>query len=454
MALCYALCTQPKANHDKRIKTGLLATVFVFCAIFLLPAFGIQGWAALLVALLALCVAAVSAAFIQCSIFGIAAPLPSSCAEGYMSGQAIAGTVASAAQLLSIYSASGSGIAANGRGLLGEEEGDDPAKGADLRLRLRTAIYFICSALFLLVSAAVWSQLNRSLSVQQQGWSHDAAAYQELAADDEGEEESGGGPAPALITQMRDDSPRLQRRDTAAFAEGHRQSGGQTTELGDIPGGGAGHSACAAAGEGGAAEQAPALPRWLSSLGLENAQLLYATFVEIAPFVYISAIVMGVTLAVFPPLTEAIVSSPDSSPQISNLTAWHFLLFNVGDYLGRLSTQWVKCTTARALHWLNAARLLLIPVFLMFPTIATSPPTSDGTNGALALAINSDLLFLFLVLVLGWSNGWVATMALILGPKTAANKELAGSVLGFAMCIGLVIGALASYPILLVAGIS
>ncbi|KAJ2352239.1 hypothetical protein GGF43_003808, partial [Coemansia sp. RSA 2618] len=50
-ALCYALYTQTKANHDRRIRNGLLATVAAFCAIFLLPVFAIEGWAALLIAL-------------------------------------------------------------------------------------------------------------------------------------------------------------------------------------------------------------------------------------------------------------------------------------------------------------------------------------------------------------------------------------------------------------------
>ncbi|KAJ2049012.1 hypothetical protein H4S04_003488 [Coemansia sp. S16] len=396
-ALCYALYTQPKADHDRRIKNGLLATVSVLSTIFLLSACGGEGWAALAISLLALCVAAVAAAYIQCSIFGIAAVLPPCCAEGYMSGQAIAGTLASAAQLIAIFLDRGAstGELNHARSKL------LPPMDDHGRLRLRTAVYFLVAALFLVMSVVAWAQLNTQLALHPAGGGAQSQdGYARLETDTAGDVDEPSQPSAAdvLVTPMREDSPRLARADQTAFPRtasdvGTRLSVGyqsSRTELQDLA---VEESHLSTPSN----DTADTTPDWLVSLGLANAQQLYKTFAEVSPYVFICAIVMGQTLAVFPPLTEAIVSSPLSTPRIGNLTAWHFFLFNAGDYLGRLTTQWLSCSSPRVLHGANGARMLLIPAFLLFPTLATSPQA--------ALVIHSDVLFLFLVLLLGWSNG-------------------------------------------------
>ncbi|KAJ2232091.1 hypothetical protein IWW45_005220 [Coemansia sp. RSA 485] len=442
-ALCVALYTQPKANHDHRIKRGLLATVVSFVFVFLLPVSGIGGWSALVVALIALCVAAVAAAYIQCSVFGIAALLPASCAEGFMSGQAIAGTVASAIQLASVYL---DGNSNKDSGSLAKKQGQSKY---DERLRLRSAAYFGLSAVFLILSTVAWAQLNSYLHGSPSG----TDGYQVLSTTAADAEETGNGignSGEAAIststsqpfTVMREGSPRQTRDMQSSAATFQRSRSGWAAESDPTEMEALAEQDIAVAEP----ESEHKLPQWLSTLGLDNAQQLYTTYMETLPFVCASAIVMGQTLAVFPPLTEAIVSSPKSSPKISNLTAWHFLLFNMGDYLGRLSTKWLVCSSHWLLHAVNGLRTLLVPAFLLFPTMATPPER--------ALLVHSDIIFLGLVLVLGWTNGWVATVSLILGPRNATNKELAGSIIGFAMCIGLVFGAVASYPILLIAGIS
>ncbi|KAJ2714113.1 hypothetical protein H4R19_001897 [Coemansia spiralis] len=382
-ALFHALVTQEEANLDRRIRGGLIATAASFGAMLLVAAVGLDGWAALVVALVSLGVAAAAAAYIQCSIFGIAAPLPPRCAEGYMGGQAIAGTIASAVQLAAIYSGPDGANAAPSA----------VAEAGPGHLRLHAAAFFGASMLFLALCIGVWAQLHSHLSRRSNG--------------------SGG--SGLLVSAAR----------TSADTDMDRT-----------------YSSLLPAPEGTAQRAA----KWLDSLlGPSAAQPICAACAETAPFAAIAGMVMVQTLAVFPPLTEAIVGSPHSVLKISHLTAWHFLVFNVGDYVGRLSTKWLECPSLRVLYWIGHARWLLIPMLLMFPTAGTVPQRT--------LIVHSDLLFLATVLVLGWTNGWAATSALILGPRRATNKELAGSVLGFAMCTGLFVGAVASFPILLVAGV-
>ncbi|KAJ2393257.1 hypothetical protein GGI23_005067, partial [Coemansia sp. RSA 2559] len=350
-ALSHALYTQPKANYDRRIRTGLLATLAVFCVILLLPLCHIDGWPSLIVALLALCVAAVAAAYIQCSVFGLVALLPPSCAEGYMSGQAIAGSVASAAQLLAVYSGptdpEPDGAAAAGP--------NDSNLYQD-RLRLRTAAYFFISALFMALSTVAWTQLYARLPLKQQHEECDASSqHQRLLANAAEPDQN----SRALVSNMDEGSPRLGRETLArqggehastAIPESSRWPQQQVHMLSAInhAAGSTEGEASAAAGDPCASDRAAAAhsslatdqrpPQWIAALGLDNAQLVYATFRQILPYVYICATVMGQTLAVFPPLTEAVVSSPGSKPHVAHLAAWHFLIFNLGDYFGRLTT--------------------------------------------------------------------------------------------------------------------
>ncbi|KAJ2784566.1 hypothetical protein H4R18_001031 [Coemansia javaensis] len=417
-ALSYALYTQAAADHDRRIRRSLHATAAAFAAVSLVAALGIGGYAALATALLALCVASVAAAYIQCSVLGIAAPLPPSCAEAYMGGQAIAGTVASAAQLAVVYSGptgESSSIAAT-------------ATAIDGHLQVRTAAYFGVGAAFLALCVGAWRQL-----------------HVRLARTGDGQRLPGGHtatPAGALRSAMQEGSPSMLRARVAEHtpAAGDPGDPGDQTEL-DMAGPGGGYAPAPTGGP----PPARTLPKWLASLGLQNAQPIYATYAEIRPFAAICGMAMAQTLAVFPPLTEAVVSSPQAALPVAHLTAWHFFVFNVADYAGRLSTQWLPGRSLRALWWAAHARWLLVPVLLLFPTAATLPLPSR------TLALRSDPLFLAVVFALGWSNGWIATTALIHGPRHATNKELAGSILGLAMCIGLVVGAVASYPVLLAA---
>ncbi|KAJ2808494.1 hypothetical protein H4R20_000858 [Coemansia guatemalensis] len=445
-ALCYALYTQASADHDRRIRNGLMATAAAFCTVALLAVFDVEGLSALVVILLSLGVAAVAAAYIQCSIFGIAAMLPAYCAEGFMSGQAIAGTIASAIQLLTIFLSSwGEGRESN-RLDAAEEDGRS-------QLRLRTASYFCASALFLALSVRSWRELNAYLACKCEDPDALTATEPALpaAVDDSVDGE--------LTGIMHEGSPRLSRSPSALLAG---EAGGQPLHRvpETVANSNLNEPSHSLAELGAIAELIRRIPTptpedvqnssaydmWLSFFGLHSTNPAMKTHSEIAPFALISATVMAQTLAVFPPLTEAIVSSPGSSPQIGHLAAWHFLVFNVSDYVGRLSTQWLKCHSLSVLKWINHSRWLLVFAAFTFPTAATAPQQW--------LVVRSDLLFLALIFALGWSNGWIATISLIVGPRHATNKELAGSMLGFAMCIGLVIGAIASYPVLLIAGIS
>jgi len=123
-----------------------------------------------------------------------------------------------------------------------------------------------------------------------------------------------------------------------------------------------------------------------------------------------------------------------------------FFFFNLGDFLSRYCPLYpsIFITSARTLAILSYSRTLFVPLFLM---CNVSPATRTPI-------INSDLLFMLLVFVFGFSNGYVNSALQICAPSLELNPRLqnrridvdtASNVLGFTLTVGLVGGGLASF---------
>ncbi|KAF8897201.1 nucleoside transporter-domain-containing protein [Infundibulicybe gibba] len=163
------------------------------------------------------------------------------------------------------------------------------------------------------------------------------------------------------------------------------------------------------------------------------------------------AYVFVVTLAVFPPITTSIrPTNPNTHPLL--FSAVHFLVFNIGDFLGRYICSFPKLLiwSARRLLALSLARTLFIPLFLMCnvqrsATAAVTPPI-----------INSDFLFMFILLVFGTSNGYLSSLCMMSAPSLEHNPRLRGrredvdvaaTVASFCLVGGLVIGSIGSFAV-------
>ena len=163
------------------------------------------------------------------------------------------------------------------------------------------------------------------------------------------------------------------------------------------------------------------------------------------------AFVFIVTLAVFPPITTIITSvSRDPHSILAQplfFSSVHFLLFNVGDLLGRFVPSYPRLfiTSPRNLLTFSIARVLFIPLFLL----------CHITPGVTPL-FNSDIAFFLLVLLLGLSNGYggcatmVCASSLELNPKLEGKRvdvDTAATVASFSLVLGLVIGSVASFGV-------
>lgn len=158
--------------------------------------------------------------------------------------------------------------------------------------------------------------------------------------------------------------------------------------------------------------------------------------------------------AIFPAITSSIVSVHPGSPPTSPVlfVSFHFVVFNVGDWLGRY-----LCTFPRCLIWspkrltaLSVARLLFIPLFLSCNISESSKAAPRGVG----VAINSDIIYLLLLLMFGISNGYIATMGIISVSSPEHNTKLkheevdtAATVAQFCLVAGLAIGSALSFAV-------
>ncbi|KAB0397621.1 hypothetical protein E2I00_004897 [Balaenoptera physalus] len=151
-----------------------------------------------------------------------------------------------------------------------------------------------------------------------------------------------------------------------------------------------------------------------------------------------------ITSLVFPAISSNIESlskgsgSPWSTKFFVPLTT--FLLYNFADLCGRQITAWIQVPGPRSkvLPGLVLLRTCLVPLFVFCnyqPRVHLQ-----------AVVFQSDVYPVLFTSLLGLSNGYLSTLALIYGPKIVPRElaEATGVVMSFYMCLGLVLGSACS----------
>ena len=137
-------------------------------------------------------------------------------------------------------------------------------------------------------------------------------------------------------------------------------------------------------------------------------------------------------------------------------TAFHFLVFNVGDYIGRSICAYpaVRMWGRRQLGIYSIARLLLIPLLLMCNVRAPGGELIGIGGRTGAPLINSDLAFFALVALLGITNGHCCSLCMMAASSTEHNGRIrteqvdtAAAVAQFSLVGGLVTGSVASFAV-------
>lgn len=151
-----------------------------------------------------------------------------------------------------------------------------------------------------------------------------------------------------------------------------------------------------------------------------------------------------ITSIIFPAVSTNIESlekdsgSPWTTKFFVPLTA--FLLFNFSDLCGRQITAWIQVPGPRSkvLPGLVLLRTGLVPLFVF---CNYQPRVHLQT-----VVFPSDIYPMLFSSLLGLSNGYLSTLALIYGPKIVSRElaEATGVVMSFYMYLGLVLGSACS----------
>ncbi|WVR04997.1 hypothetical protein IAU60_002009 [Kwoniella sp. DSM 27419] len=168
--------------------------------------------------------------------------------------------------------------------------------------------------------------------------------------------------------------------------------------------------------------------------------------------------VFVVTLSVFPPVTTTILSTRHPVPRLLQPDVFiplHFLIFNVGDYLGRTYLPAIPrllITSPPRVLLLSILRTLFIP--LLFLCNVTSSSSSQPSTDAHTPLFNSDLAYLSIIILFGLTNGYIGSLCMIVASSPELNpkldedeRDVAGTLASFCLVAGLAGGSLASFGV-------
>ncbi|ETI28568.1 hypothetical protein G647_01018 [Cladophialophora carrionii CBS 160.54] len=169
----------------------------------------------------------------------------------------------------------------------------------------------------------------------------------------------------------------------------------------------------------------------------ERPPVALGTLFRKMPFLSTAVFICFAVTMVFPVFTASILSVNNIDSAIFIPTA--FLVWNIGDLVGRLVTLWPKISLTHypfALFCLAMARLLFIPLYFL---------CNIKNKGA---AISSDFFYLVIVQFLfGLTNGYLGSECMMGSGEWVLpeEREAAGGFMGLMLVGGLTVGSLLSF---------
>jgi solute carrier family 29 (equilibrative nucleoside transporter), member 1/2/3 len=411
LALRYHGCVSQRIQ----IQSGLAAAFAVFLACALLVSnTSISGNALFGVTMTLISISAVAVAFVQSGLFGLASAFPSSCTQAMMAGQGLAGLVVALASLLTIVSGPAAPLPADCAAAteLTDAAAAAAAVCAPYVVDRSTAAYFAvatgtlaaCAAAFVLLERLPFSKHCLAVLAQRAPTAAAAASAQRNGGYDLVSPLNGG------FSDYEDDDI----TDSTFYSSTSSSSSSSIRKWFSAP---------------------PAAAAALSS---------------VRPLAYSVCAVFAVTLAMFPSTTAKIRSQGTCDPAAPRFrrdlfTPFSFVVFNAADLAGRclsgVQYSWLQLRTG-ALPVFTVARLAFVPPLLLCRV--------DGSR--LGTLLHNDAWPVVLVLLFGLSNGYLSSKCMIAGPACAppALKETAGTVMVLFLSLGLLLGSLLSFLVLLI----
>jgi len=169
--------------------------------------------------------------------------------------------------------------------------------------------------------------------------------------------------------------------------------------------------------------------------------------IMISPYAAAVLLCFLVTLGTFPAITMQVVSTMDPKSawaQTFYVPVACFLLFNIGDYVGRFLAGLIQWP--RPGKWggyitlgMSLARFVFIPLFLMCNV-------RPGTREVTSVQFESDVAYIIIMALFSISNGYVGSICMISGPQVVRSEEAqtAASLMVALLGLGLGIGSFLS----------
>jgi len=175
---------------------------------------------------------------------------------------------------------------------------------------------------------------------------------------------------------------------------------------------------------------------------------------DILPYACAVLLTFLVTLGSFPAITMQVVSTLEPETRWAKtfyIPVACFLLFNIGDYIGRFLAGLVQLpkpgkTGAYVTLLLAIARFVFIPLFLMCNV-------RPGDRGITDVHFESDIVYIIIMSLFSITNGYVGSICMISGPQVVRPEEAqtAASLMVAMLGLGLGMGAfLSNYFVLLI----
>lgn len=171
---------------------------------------------------------------------------------------------------------------------------------------------------------------------------------------------------------------------------------------------------------------------------------LWRTYFSVFRKIWTMGVTVGltlfITLAVFPNITVYITSTLPKSrwTQVFFQPTITFLLFNVGDVVGREITRWLRWPGPKgwALHVLGAARIIFVPLLML----------CHGDEKSFPTLFYHDAYYIVINILFSVSNGYIITLTFIYYQTLVNDDELemGGAIMVAMVGVGLVAGSLIS----------
>ncbi|XP_045583120.2 equilibrative nucleoside transporter 1 isoform X2 [Procambarus clarkii] len=171
------------------------------------------------------------------------------------------------------------------------------------------------------------------------------------------------------------------------------------------------------------------------------------TFKEIWPVGLSVSGVFAVTLGAFPALCVKIISHSDDEmwAKVYFQPVVTFLLFNVGDYVGRQGAGFLMWPQrgSKILYVMVFLRIVFIPLFLL---------CNHNPSSIIPTVFGHDAWYVVFMLLFSLSNGYCSSLCMMYGPKMVSEDkaEVASSMMAAMLGLGLLTGGLSSFAFALI----